>query len=535
MGLRPLGNPDEGRYSEIPREMAATGDFVTPRLNGVQYFEKPPLVYWLSALTFRQFGVSEFTARLWGGIFAVLGVLLAYAAGRALYGRLSGVWAAIVLSTNIFYYVLSQIILLDMAVAVTITGCLLSFILAVREPRGRRRFWLFMGCYVFMALATLSKGLIGIAIPGAVMFFWLLLLNQWHKLMPFHPIAGTILLLAIAAPWHILAARTHPDFLNFYFVHEHWLRFTTRVHGRYEPWWFFLPMFFGGLFPWSVFISETWRTSVGSWKSRTLNSEAWFFLIWIVFIVGFFSISQSKLIPYILPVFPPAAVLIGRALAHAWRNQPEGGFFLAGRGFICFSFLLAVAVVIVPAPGDQPDLAARLPYFRAAAGFVLVAGMAGTIMGLRRKLPRLVIGSIVGTFVAVLVTVSIGAATFEKTSTRKFATMIKPILKPEDRVYSVGTYTQDLPVYLNRLIHVVDYRGELAYGIDAEPEMTSARFLNREDFPDDWNRPGDAYAVVRPKAYERWFLPKIPNHRVIARSARFVLVSKSVDPVQPQP
>ena len=83
LGMRPLSNPDEGRYGEIPREMAVTGDFVTPRLNGVKYFEKPPLVYWLSALTFQQFGVSEFTVRLWGGIFSVIGVLQTFSVHAA--------------------------------------------------------------------------------------------------------------------------------------------------------------------------------------------------------------------------------------------------------------------------------------------------------------------------------------------------------------------------------------------------------------------------------------------------------------------
>jgi 4-amino-4-deoxy-L-arabinose transferase-like glycosyltransferase len=179
--------------------MAVTGDFVTPRLDGVKYFEKPPLVYWLSAVTFRAFGVNEFTARLWNGLFSALGVLLTYAAARALYDRATGIGSAVVLSTFLIYFALSQIVLLDMAVAVTISGALLAFIVAMQEPAGKKRFALFMAFYVFMALATLSKGLIGIALPGAVLFFWVLLLNRWRALWPFYPITGTLLLLAIAA------------------------------------------------------------------------------------------------------------------------------------------------------------------------------------------------------------------------------------------------------------------------------------------------------------------------------------------------
>ncbi len=167
LGFRPYANPDEGRYTEIPREMAVTGDFVTPRLNGVKYFEKPPLIYWLSALTFKTLGVTPFTARLWSAIFALAGVLMTYAAARCLHGREVGIASAVVLGTSLLYYALGQIIILDMGVAVTLAGALFAFILAMREPAGRKRLALFVTFYVCIALATLIKGLIGFLLPSA--------------------------------------------------------------------------------------------------------------------------------------------------------------------------------------------------------------------------------------------------------------------------------------------------------------------------------------------------------------------------------
>ena len=532
LGMRPLSNPDEGRYGEIPREMAVTGDYVTPRLNGVKYFEKPPLVYWLSALTFRQFGVSEFTVRLWGGIFSVIGVLLTYAAARALHGRAVGIWSAIVLSTTLMYYIFSQIMLLDMTVAVTISGSLFAFILAVREPRGRKRFGLFVAFYVFMALATLSKGLIGIALPGAVIFLWVLLLNRWRALWPFYPIFGTIVLLAIAAPWHVYAARANPDFLNFYFYHEHWLRFTTRIHGRYEPWWFFLPIFLVGLFPWIFFTGPAIREALpGGWKARKENGEAWFLLIWVVFIVAFFSKSQSKLIPYILPVFPAMAVLIGHSISRVWQGQSANRFRLGAWSFIVAALLLGVAAAVAPKPPEPAGLNALLPMLRITIGGVMLLGAAATFLGLRRNQPRLMIGAIAISTAALLITVTVGGGEFEKTSTQKFAMILKPLLKPDDRVYCVGIYCQDLPVYLNRLVSVVDYRGELGYGIDAEPDLTSRRFLTPKAFPEEWAKPGAAYAVVRKKAYERWVSNSGIPFSILAQSDRFVLIAKN--PAQP--
>jgi len=245
----PLGNPDEGRYAEIPREMVATGDYVTPRLNGVNYFEKPPLVYWCVAACYQAFGPHEWAMRLTPVCFAMFGVVFAYITGRKLYGQAAGQASAAVLGTSLLYVALARILLLDMAVAVLISATLFFFILAMQEPPGQRRRWLFYGLYTCAALATLTKGLIGFLLPGAVMFFWLVLCVQWKRLRPFYLPTGALLFLAIAAPWHLLAASRNPTWAHFYFVREHWERFTTTEHGRYEPIWFFIPIVLFGLFP----------------------------------------------------------------------------------------------------------------------------------------------------------------------------------------------------------------------------------------------------------------------------------------------
>lgn len=529
LGTRPLSNPDEGRYGEIPREMAVTGDFVTPRLNGVKYFEKPPLVYWLSAMTFKQFGANKFTARIWNALIAVAGLLMTYTAARILHGRMAGFSAAIVLGTTLMYYVISQIVLLDMAVAVTMSGALFSFILAMREPRGRKRFLWFMAFYICMALATLSKGLIGIALPGAVIFLWVLLLNRWRALWPFYPLVGTVLLLAIAGPWHVLAARANPDFLNFYFIHEHWLRFTTRIHNRYEPWWFFLPFLIGGLFPWIFFSVQSLRVSLpGGWKHRKDAPEAWFFVIWIVFIVAFFSRSQSKLIPYILPVFPAAAVMLGAFLASVWESKSTTKIRNSTWAFVTVAFLLVVATVVAPTPPNQPELAAILPYVRIFIGCVVFFGAIGAIVGLRRNQGRIVLGAIILSSGLTLIGVNFGGGAFNKMSTEDIADVLKPRLQPSDRVYTVGFYAQDLPFYLDRVVSVANKgedRSELKYGIDAEPEKTASRFLNRQGFVQQWSEPGIAYAVVSKAKYDNWFSQPALPHQVLARTTRFVLVS----------
>jgi len=551
LGCRPLANPDEGRYTEIPREMAASGDFVTPRLNGVKYFEKPPLLYWLSAITFKAFGVNQFTARIWNGLFAVLGVLMTYVAARVLYGRPAGIWSAVVLATSLLYYGLTYIVLLDMAVAVEMAGALFAFMLAVREPAGRKRIGYFIAFYIFMALATLTKGLIGFMLPGAVAFLWLLLMNRWKSLWPFYPILGIIVFLGIAAPWHVLAALANPSAdgtvwpgyarglelhkLNqntgwtwFYFVNEHFLRFTTKEHGRYEPWWFFFPVLIGGLFPWMVFGWQAVKSAVaGGWKARREHAEAWFLVIWIVFIVLFFSKSQSKLIPYILPVFPAVAVLVGNYLAEAFSSDALKRGRAGAWVFVGFLTLLAIAVIVMPPPKNQPDFEAHLPVLKPLLAGVLLLGAGVTSYQIRRNQAPLVRASIAGSTVLFLLTLTYVAQELDHSSSKDFATILEPRIKPEDRLYTVGIYPQDLPVYLNRMVSVVEYQGELQFGIDAEPEVSAGRYLNREAFFKQWSEPGTTYALMRTWYYDKWFAGTAGPHEIIGKSDKLILVVKS--------
>src|SRR5512147_466528 len=204
LGNRPLSVPDEGRYVEIPREMAVTGDYLTPRLNGVKYFEKPVLFYWLESLSIWLFGLDEFTLRLWPALLALAGCLAVYGAGRRLYGREAGILAAVVLATSGLYYALSRLIILDMPVTVLLTIALLVFLVGTHEPAGWRRRVLLWAFYAFMALAVLTKGLIGIFIPAMVIGAWILLLGEWRLLKAIELPSGLALFLLIAVPWHVL-------------------------------------------------------------------------------------------------------------------------------------------------------------------------------------------------------------------------------------------------------------------------------------------------------------------------------------------
>ena len=318
LGVRALWGPDEGRYVEIPREMVTTGDYVTPRLNGVKYFEKPPLFYWLEAGAIHLFGLREWAMRLVPALSALLGCLAVYAAGRRLFCRRAGLLAAAILATTPLWYFLGNAITLDMTVSALLTVALLCFLVAMRDPDvpdapfRRNLLWTF---YATLALATLAKGLIGIVIPGMVIVVWMVLLGDWDLPRRIRLGSGTVIFLLIAVPWHVLVARANPEFLWFYFIHEHVLRYMTKIHERYEPPWFFVPVLLGGMIPWTAFLVQAVRDALpAGWRRRREARETLFLLLWAGLVFVFFSLSSSKLVPYILPVIPPLALLLGRYL-----------------------------------------------------------------------------------------------------------------------------------------------------------------------------------------------------------------------------
>lgn len=530
LGSRPLANPDEGRYAQIPAEMIARADGVTPTLNDVPYFEKPPLVYWTIAGAIVAFGKAEWAVRLPPVLFALAGILGTYAAARALSGRVAGLASAVVLGSSLLYFALSQIILLDMAVAVLIAGTLFCFILGVQAPPGRTRRWLFWGLYACAALATLAKGLIGFLLPGAVMFLWLLIFNQWRRLRPLHLPSGVLLFLLIAAPWHLLAAQRNPGWADFYFVHEHWERFTSSGHNRVQPWWFFIPCILAGIFPWTGFLFPAVREAVrGGWARRHERATGWFFVVWVAFIFLFFSKSQSKLIPYILPVFPALAVLIGQWLARRWEEPGRPHLRSGALVFSGVSALLAGAIMIVVSRTGvirDPDQLIALRPFGWALAAVLVSGalLAGFAARLRRV--RIAFAVIVGTMVVFCGVVGLAGGSLQRPSTRDLAGVVRAQAGAQDQVFHYAGFFHDFVYYSGRFVGLVDYKDELQVQF-LSPEVRARRFITAADLVRQWSGPGRIWVVLRrsDEHHLRAAFPAGLTYHLLAESRSHYLVS----------
>jgi 4-amino-4-deoxy-L-arabinose transferase-like glycosyltransferase len=461
-------------------------------------------------------------------LFGLAGVLFAYAAGRLLYGRMAGLVSAVILGTSLLYFALSRILILDMVVSVFMAAALFCFILGVREKPGARRRLLFYGLYACAALATLAKGLIGLMLPGAVMFLWLLVFNQWKRLLPFYLFTGAALFLAIAAPWHILAAQRNEDWAWFYFIREHWLRFTTSTHSRYQPWWFFVPIVVLGFAPWTGYAWTAIKESLpGAWSRRKAEADTWFLVLWAVFIFFFFSRSQSKLIPYILPLFPAIAVLLGawitRVLdAGSIKRMRAGLVFHAGFGIVLG---LAIAVLCIkPMLIRDGDLIETARPLAIATSIVLLAGAVIPWWVARLRGARAAFLAQALSFAAFFVCTAILYPAFQHRVTKDLAEQFNARAGASDLVYHYRCFAHDFLFYTGRLAGTVSHADELELELIPETERKQ-RFIEEAEFRRQWEGDRRVWIVARRSEAERLFADSSFRYHLIASNRLYTLLS----------
>ena len=533
LGDRVLWAPDEGRYAEIPREMLASGDLLTPRLNDVKYFEKPPLMYWLEAGAIKLFGLNEWALRLWPALFALFGCLAVYFTGRALYGRRAGLFAAGVLAVSPLYDFMGGILTLDMALTAELTLALCAFFVALRLPPGSKRRFLFYGFYVFVALAVLTKGLVGMVIPAMVIGAWILVLGEWRILRDMHLPSGLLLFLAIAVPWHVLVAQANPEFAHFYFIHEHLERYLTTVHQRYHPLWYFVPVLLVGMFPWAAFLPDALRDVLrGGWRERKSYGDVWFLLSWATLPFLFFSFSDSKLIPYVLPVWPPLALLLGRWLARVYERQVEisraAVFVLLAVG-VALAAGLGLAPQLMPNYGQVTTIAAQLNLgLYVMAGGLLLAGAIPCLTWFLHDRRH--------TVVALFAAAALLVAAFDLNlsrldvgrSVKSLAMVLRQQLQSGDEVMTHHNYYQDLPVYLERRVTVVSWKGELEFGSTVED--THDWLIDDAVFHQRWNSPQTKFLVTSHAEYEALRAAAPGPMRLLAQTSHAVLIVNREEP-----
>jgi len=530
LSIRTLVPPDEGRYAEIAREMFASGDWITTRLDGIKYFEKPPLQAWMNALTFMLFGLGEWQARLWTGLCGIFGVMLTAYAGTRVFGGRAGLYAALVLGSCFYWLLGSQVASVDMSVSAMLTLSLCALLLAQREDtgQGERRSWM-LACWAGMALATLSKGLIGIVLPVGALAVYTLLARDWGLLNRLHAGKGLVLFLAIAAPWFILVGLKNPEQPHFFFIHEHVERFLLKEHHREGPCWLFLLLLAVGSMPWlgmlvpslGDVVRRGTADTAGAFRPRLLA------LVWLVFIVAFFSLSSSKLPGYILPVFPALALLVGSHLGQASRASRSINAVLLALTGLGLLLVAPFAADFARHEGEAALYAAYALWVNLAGMLALGGGMLALWVGRHKQLDGYVLTLALSSFMASQVLL----AGFEPLGEARAGTALLPavrtVLTPATHLYSVGLYEQSLSFYLGRTVTLVDYRDEFDFGLRQQPALgipTVAAFIR--EWQDNTARGIPCLAIARADLVFEMQRQRVHLH-VVEADARRVIISNS--------
>jgi len=369
---------------------------------------------------------------------------------------------------------------------------------------------------------VLSKGLIGIVLPVGAVGLYVLVRRDWALVLRLEMLRGGLLFFALAAPWFVAVSLANPEFAHFFFIQEHWLRFTTKMHHRVEPAWFFLPILVAGAWPWLLAMTAGWVAALRR-PAGPAFSPALFLGLWALVVLGFFSASGSKLPPYILPLFPALAVLAGDFLARrtgsrllraqalfasvgaillgfaAWWIFTREGPALRGLGAAYVPWLVAAALVGLAGSGTAALLATRGRSVRAAAS--LAAGVLGSMM----------VGIAGHTVFAPAYSAASLVASLREAPSRDAA------------VFSVETYDHTIPWVLRRTVTMVNYKDELAQAIGWEPR---AFIPDLPGFARAWKGEREAYAFFAARDFDRLRRELDLPMEIAARGPRYVIVRK---------
>jgi 4-amino-4-deoxy-L-arabinose transferase len=373
IGVPPLAIPDETRYSEIPREMIASGDWAVPHLNGLRYFEKPAMGYWINALSIIAFGENGFAARFPSAAATGISALLLFFMARKFNGGyLSGILTASIFLTFFEVFAVGSFSVLDGPLSLFITSTMVLYFFAVMEinPRKKNLFLVLSG--ISCGLSFLTKGFLAFVLPLIVIVPFMAWERRIKDLLKSLCVPALSALL-VSLPWAVLIHLREPDFWHFFFWNEHIKRFMAEGAQHKESFWYFFKLFPLATLPWLFLIPVAW---FGKRKGMLNESIIRFSLCWFLFPFLFFSASSGKLPTYILPCFPPLAIILSVGLHNYLNNGREKAFNLGALLFALFICVIAIILLVFQINGFH----GLKPYFHIWKLSLLMAGILSWVL-----------------------------------------------------------------------------------------------------------------------------------------------------------
>lgn len=359
IGSIPLLDPDEPAYAQTAKEMLHACDYLSPRIFGDFWFDKPPMYYWLVIISYKIWGVNEFAARFPAAIFAISTIVLVYYKIKRMFSENVAFNSALILATSINFFYLAKASVTDMVLLFYLTATLFFYL----EKDYSKLF-------IFAALATLTKGPVGLLFPGSIIFIHMILTRDFAIFRERKFYLSFIFYLFITLPWYFFMYQAHGQiFIDTFLGLHNIARFTNPEHTNRVLWYFYLPVLIIGLFPWiNFFVSSVYN----AYKNRDYDKNlVLFFQIWWLFIFVFFSIAKTKLVSYIFPLFPAISVIIGwniEYLNNQYQYRRNYGLIFAT---ILFYGLFATIWFFAPQ---------QLPQLSLGANFIVIATLGTMIL-----------------------------------------------------------------------------------------------------------------------------------------------------------
>lgn len=398
-----LFDVDEAVFAESAREMVETGDWITPHYNNVNRYDKPVLFYWLISSAYHIFGVSEFAARFWSALLGTGLVMVIYFFVRPFCGKRQAILSALILSTSLEVIILSHAAITDMTLTFFIAICLVCFYIGYRDDRHRK--WWYWGGYISSGLAVLTKGPVGIVVPGLIIFFFLLYMKDLKQgLKEMKLLSGMVIFFCVAAPWYIVETWINGwEYIDAFFIKHNITRYTGVISGHSGPVYYFIPVIFLTFFPWSIFIPQSIRRSFISKNPILPFAAIWFLVIFI-----FFSISRTKLPGYIAPLSPAVAILTGMLWNDYIGNSKRGNSLKwSFTGYVILGLLFAGITFVLPFYLKQTDLVSKYLHGDVEGiksfyliGAIIGSGICVSIIAFIKRQGKIVFISMVGMMAA---------------------------------------------------------------------------------------------------------------------------------------
>lgn len=492
-----LIKPDEGRYAEISREMNVTGDYLTPRIDGIKYFEKPPLHYWMTALFFRLFGEAEWTARLWSALCGAMTIGLIYLFTKYRFGEKKAFMAALILTSSPLFILISHINILDISLTFFLTLVLVSLLLLLGDqPTKQEKFWGNLGLWTGLSLGVLSKGLVCLVLPTITSLLYFAWSRNFKLLKNIQWFLGLLFFFLLTAPWFVMISLRHPEFFNFFFIHEHFARYLSKGHDRFEPIWYFIPIVFVGFLPWSLLFFKRHSLTAGI-KDKVDGNSRLYLLLWVVGILVFFSISKSKLAPYILPIFPAMALLLAEKLPKVASLSWWSSFIFSLAGIVAALFLRHHSTNVTPEE-----------IYLAFSNKLLTVSISISVFCLLLKFYRSKISEKYFFGMSALSSLLFFQLAFwsynafsPSMSGQHLAKEILPYLEETTPVYIINAYEHSVPFYLKRKIILVYFDGELSFGLNFGNEKLHWH-PRLDTFMVEWEKLDDGVAILERNFYQ---------------------------------